>query len=391
MKRLLFLFLLCTQTLFAGIWVTPEYVGNAETDSVVVTFCTFDTTLYPTIADVDSIVALRYGPDNSLVDSLDAGASNLEHPRTGWYELHYRGANTSGDLGTYRVYVRVWIGGDWRGAAACSYEVIEDQLGGYLMALSADADSIKDTLHQLMHSGESIAVDSAQLARSVWDDDIVARAGRRIGWVDTADLVNNVPGSGGGAYACTLYVLENSTETAISGAFVRALNQEETATAAVGESDSNGRLLLSLDAAEYHLLATANGYLFDDLPDTLVVTSTGVNDTVWASSFDPGEPPQPGLCRVYGYVLSLGSEGLEGVTITASVLTTPLRWGSVVVSPYSLSTLTNENGYWELDLIPTTSLTPANTVYDFTMYDRSGTLLRKQFVVPDSLSCLFQW
>ncbi|MFH2055823.1 MAG: hypothetical protein ABIJ61_07690 [bacterium] len=391
MKRLILLLLLCAQPLLAGIWVAPNFVGNAETDSVVVTFCTFDTTLYPTIADVDSIVALRYGPDNQLVDSLDASASGLEHPRTGWYELHYRGASSAGDLGSYRVYVRVWIGGDWRGAAACSYEVIEDQLGSYLAGLSADADSIKDTLHLLMHSGESIAVDSAQLARSVWDDDIIARSGRRIGWVDTADLVNSIPGSGSGAYACTLYVLENSTESAIPGAFVRALNQSETATAAVGETDSNGRLLFALDAAEYHLLAQANGYQFDVLPEPVTVSTSGANDTLWATRFDPGAPSEPGLCRVYGFVLSLGSEGLEGVTITASVLTTPLRWGSVVVSPYSLSTLTNESGYWELDLIPNSSLTPDGTVYDFTMYDQSGTLLRKQFVVPDSLSCLFRW
>lgn len=391
MKRFLILLLFIAQPLLAGIWVTPVYVGSAESDSVVVTFCTFDTTLYPTIADVDSIVALRYGPDNTLVDSLDASASSLEHPRTGWYELHYRGASSGGALGTYRVFVRVWIGGDWRGAAACSYEVIEDQLGGYLTALTADTDSIKDTLHLLMHSGESIAVDSAQLARSVWDDDIIARAGRRIGWVDTADLVNSVPGGGSGAYACTLYVLENSTEAAISGAFVRALNQSESATAAVGETDSNGRLLFSLDAAEYHLLVTANGYQFESLPDTLTVTTGGANDTLWATRFDPGAPAEPGLCRVYGFVFSLGSEGLEGVTITASVLTTPLRWGNVVVSPYSLSTLTNENGYWELDLIPNSSLIPENTVYDFTMYDQTGTLLRKQFAVPDSVSCQFRW
>ena len=391
MKRILLLMLCCVQPLLAGMWVTPGFVGNAETDSVVVTFCTFDTTLYPTIADVDSIVALRYGPDNSLVDSLTETASTVEHPRTGWYEVHYRGANASADLGSYRVYVRVWTGGAWRGAATCSYEVIDDQLGAYLAGLTADADSIKDTLHDLMHSGESISVDSAQLARSVWDDDLVARAGRRIGWVDTADVVNNIPGSGSGAYACTLFVVETATSSSVPGVFIRALNDSETSTAAIGETDSNGRVLFSLDAAEYHLFAYATGYDFTVLPETVTVTTSGANDTLYATRFDPGAPPPAGLCRVYGYIQSLGSDNLEGVTVTASVLTAPLRWDDVVISPYAVSTLSDTAGYWYLDLIPNSDLTPNGTVYDFTMYDQSGTVLRKQFVVPDSTSYLFRW
>ena len=386
---LVLLILCAAQPLFAGLWVTPGFVGNAESDSVVVAFCTFDTTLYPTIADVDSVVALRYGPDNTLVDSLDA--NDVDHPRTGWYEIHYRGANASGDLGTYRVFVRVWQGGDWRGAAVGSYEVIDNQLGAYLASLSADADSIKDTLNSLMHSGEPISVDSAQLARSVWDDDIVARNGRRIGWVDTSDIVNSIPSTGSGAYACTLYVMESSTAAAVPGASVRALNSSETATAASGEADSNGRLLFALDAAEYHLLPYANGYAFTPLPETLTVTTGGANDTLWATRFDPGEPPLPALCRVFGYVQSLGSNGLSGVTVTASVLTTPLRFGNVVISPYSLSTVTDENGYWYLDLIPCDYLSPSGTVYDFTMYDQSGTVLHRQYVVPIATTSLFQW
>jgi len=70
MKRVLMMLLLSAKIAMAGIWVTPAYVGNGMSDSVVVTFCTFDTTLYPRLADADSIIALRYGPDNTMVDSL---------------------------------------------------------------------------------------------------------------------------------------------------------------------------------------------------------------------------------------------------------------------------------------------------------------------------------
>ncbi|MCK4858503.1 MAG: hypothetical protein KAT58_11075, partial [candidate division Zixibacteria bacterium] len=124
MKRIALLLILGCQVAIAGMWVAPAYVGNDLDDSVLVTFCTFDTTYYPTITDADSIIALRFGPDNSLVDSLTQNAANLFIPRTGWYEIHYRGADASGNQGLYRVYVRAKVGGDWRGAGSVNYQVI---------------------------------------------------------------------------------------------------------------------------------------------------------------------------------------------------------------------------------------------------------------------------
>ena len=195
MKRIFVMLLLSAKIAMAGIWVTPAYVGSGTGDSVVVTFCTFDTTLYPRLADADSIIALRFGPDNTMVDSLSQTAANLFKVRKGWYEIHYRGSNTAGTLGNYRVYARVKIGGDWRGAASAGYRVIGKDVGNYFAQLAADADSIKDTLGLLT-------------LRTI--------------------------GSGNGAYACTLSVFESTSQAAIQGVFVRALNATETATAAIG-------------------------------------------------------------------------------------------------------------------------------------------------------------
>jgi hypothetical protein len=214
---------------------------------------------------------------------------------------------------------------------------------------------------------------------------------RRIAWVDTTNLVNHIPGSGTGAFACTLHVREANSEAALPGALLRVMNSEETNTAALARSDVDGRTVTSLDAATYHVYAYLNGHLFESIPDTVVVTTSGACDTIWATRFDPGAPAQAGLCRVYGFVRSLGSENLSDVRVTAAVLTTPLRWGDVVISPYMVSATSDTSGHWYLDLIPSGELTPANTVYDFTIYDQSGTILRKQLAVPDSVSCLFDW
>jgi hypothetical protein len=352
MKKLALTLLLGFQTACAGIWVTPEFVGNGAGDSVVVSFCTFDTSYYPRIADADSIVALRYGADNALVDSLSQSAANLYRMRKGWYELHYQGANSTGALGTYRVYLRVKTGGDWRGAASVSYRVIDDEVGSYFARLAADADSIKDTLGLITH---------------------------------------NTASSGTGAYACTLYVFDSGSQSAIQGVFLRVLNSSETATAAVGESNSNGRLMLSLDAASYHLLPYLSGYNFGALPKALTVTAAGVSDTIWASRFDPGTAPVALLCRVYGYVQSLSAGGIEGVVVTARIAKTPLTRDGVVVSPYAVSTATDTSGYWYLDLVPSGDIEPDDTKYDFTFYYPSGTILRKQFAAPESGSVWFRW
>lgn len=352
MKKILIMLLLSADIAMAGIWVTPSYVGNGTSDSVLVTFCTFDTTLYPRFADADSIIALRYGPDNTLVDSLSQTASNLFKVRKGWYEIHYRGANSSATIGNYRAYVRIKIGGDWRGAASVGYRVIGGDIGNYFAKLAADADSIKDTLGLLTQ------------------------------WT---------AGSGSGAYACTLFVRETASQAAIQGVFVRALNETETATSAIGNSDSNGRLIFALDAASYHLLPYLTGYTFGSLPQAMTVTAAGSNDTIWASRYDPGSPPSASLCRVYGYVQTLGAGGLGEVVVTARIGKTPLQYNGVVVSPYGVSTGTDSTGYWYLDLIPSGDLQPDDTKYDFTFYYSSGTILRKQVVVPDSASYWLRW
>lgn len=391
MKRLLTMTLICCQSTFAAIGVAPQFVGNGADDSVIVSFCTFDTTYYPTIADADSVVALRFGPDNSLVDSLTQGSGDMFNPRPGWYEIHYRGADESGSKGIYRVYVRAKMGGAWRGAATLSYQVIGDQLDAYLSKLSADGDSIKDTLAAVLHAGDPVAVDSGQLARAVWDDDVIAKSARRIGWTDSTDVVNSVPSSGSGAYACTLKVTESESGSAVQGVLLRVMNTGESATAAVGLTDSEGSSLFSLDATEYHVYPYLTGYLFPELPEIVSVTTSGALDTLWCSRFDPGEPQAANLCRVYGFINSLGARGLSDVTVSASILTAPLLHNGVVISPYSVSTTTDSSGYWYLDVIPNGDLTTLGTTYDFTIYNESGTMLRKQVSVPDSTSFLFKW
>ncbi len=354
MKRLLVSILILAMTIAAAaqLAISPPIAGNDASDSVVVTFCTFDTTMYPTLANADSIVALRYGPAHALVDSITQSAANLFRPRTGWYEIRYRAADGSGTLGSYRVYVRAKIGGAWRGAASGGYRVVDDDIGDYFAKLAADSDSLKDTLSLI-----------GQIANA---------AGR-------------------GAYACTLYAFDAGSNTAVPGAFVRALNADESATAAFGTTNSLGRVVFALDEASYRVYSYLSGYSAVMLPQLITVTASGLRDTVWLSRFDPGQPAQAALCRVYGYVKALDGSGIGDVVVTARIAKAPLQLAGVVVSPYSVSTTSDTAGYWYLDLIPNGRLEPDNTKYDFTFHYPSGTILRKQIAAPDSASFWLRW
>ncbi len=322
----------------AQLSITPAIAGNGTTDSIIVSFCTFDTTFYPTIADADSIIALRFGPNGALVDSLTQSSSAVGHLRSGWYQIHYRAANSESQRGLYRTHVRVKIGGAWRGAATGSYQIIGDDVGDYF-----------------------------------------------------ADIASAVSLSGSGAFACTLFVFDAGSTSAIAGAFVRLLNSDETAVAAMGSCDPNGRLLLALDDYEYHAFVHQNGYGQTDIPAPVAVSPAGANDTIWMTRFDPGNAPQSYLCRVYGYVESLDGRGIEGVNVTARIAKSPLLLDGVIISPFALATTTDSTGYWYLDLIPSSELDPDDTRYDITLHYPSGTILRKQVSVPAEMSFWMRW
>jgi len=234
-------------------------------------------------------------------------------------------------------------------------------------------------------------VDTASIARSVWDNDILTRSARSIGFADTVNTVLNTTSGGTGAFACSLYCLNMADSSAIQGAFVRVLNSDQNATCGIGQTNTQGLSIFSLDSTQYHAWGYLTGYSFFSLPDTLIVTASGYSDTLWAERYDPGEPTSPALCRAYGWVNDLSGNPMSGVTVQAAIGTAPLSYGSIIVSPYNKSTVTDSVGYWQLDLIPNESLQPEGTKYIFTVYYNTGSIATKVVEVPDLASWQLNW
>jgi hypothetical protein len=285
--------------------IYPEVAGNGEADSITLTFETFDTTALPLAANPDSLKILRFGTDGSRLDSLGEDASNVSNIREGSYEIRFRGSDASGSKGRYSVRVYAYIGGQIRGAASGGYYVKEgswDDLDSTNIYSRAALDTLQDgfasqinqsnldapvssrsTLTEEDNIGINwldidnataaqvfpstmfgnlvgiVNVDTGSIARSVWDNDLVGQNSR------TVDLSSC--GSGSGAYACSLYVFNSADTSALQGITVRFMNASQTATEAVGTSNSEGLVVASLDAAGYRIWAYKAGIEFGSLPD----------------------------------------------------------------------------------------------------------------------------
>ncbi|KPJ48254.1 MAG: hypothetical protein AMJ41_05280 [candidate division Zixibacteria bacterium DG_27] len=347
--------------------------GNSPADTVRINFTTLSGGVSGNLADPDSIVILRFYKE-SLLDSVTwKGSDNaIRKLRLGYFEYRIRASNASGDVGQYTLDRICFRGTSYPGFSG-NYQVVE---GG----LFAKADSAV------------VASGSISQIAEVTTDSLEREEGMLATVRDTVGLTYHevVTITGGGAHACSLHAFTIEDTTAIQAAFIRVMNNSENATASRGYTDSEGKAIFSLDPGTYKLWSWKAGQVFAPLPDTLIVAGS-VNDTVWASTFDPGQPPEPELCRVYGWIYGLSGEGLAAVTISAKINQVPLRYESTIISPYYQSTTSDTSGYWYLDLYPNSALTPDDTQYEFMIYYSSGAVLRKKVTVPNQSSWQLSW
>ena len=117
------------QVFSTGKFIFPEYVGNGGSDSVIVSFGINDSLV---IHQVDSLIALRFKQNGTLLDSLTQSDSRVKNTRTGYYQIRYKSTGTDSALGYYTVVVKIKMGGKWRGIITGGYVVMQDQLDNYL-------------------------------------------------------------------------------------------------------------------------------------------------------------------------------------------------------------------------------------------------------------------
>ena len=197
-------------------------------------------------------------------------------------------------------------------------------------------------------------------------------------------------GAGTGANQVILTVKQSSDSTPIASAQVQILNQGQTATIGLLTTNPSGLATFALDNAIYKVRLFKPGWQFT-VPESVVV-SGNTSKTFYGSIFNPGSPPSPSLCRVYGWVNNLSGVGDSGMIIAARIKTAPLRYQTAIISPYEKRDTTNSQGYWYLDLYPDTLLTPSGTKYEFMMFKTVGTIRKDTAVTVPNQNCWqYQW
>ncbi len=196
--------------------------------------------------------------------------------------------------------------------------------------------------------------------------------------------IDNLTLSGGGTEPETLIVVNSADTTLIQGARVTLRTIDQSTVKVNGLStDLNGKLILDLDPDSFFAAVFANNY--NPLLDTLAVLQGGGVDTLWLTSFDPGNPPSPDLCRVFGWVYDISGNPLGNVEVTAEIPAEyhPVKYSNVIITPFRKTVQTNSPGYWEIDLFPNSLLSDPLSLYYFTIEYPSGIVYRTKIEVPD--------
>ena len=388
--------------LLMGILMAPalsaSIVNNSTSsptseDSLSFVFYSLDSIANPTTAD--SVYILVTGPTGAVVykDSVASSDSRITATTirgkqfysfadqvsnidgggaAGHYAITLLAKNNSDSLLTPNTYC---------------FQIISEELSDQI-ALIGDSAYVKGGAVDSNRTEMGSSVDSTSVGRWVWNTPQAnhTTTGTFGKYLDTE--VSGVSG-GSGAYSFTLLTFDTSLSQIIPQAGLAVRNVSQTSLIAAGRTDSEGRATFNLDADSFVVVATAAGYSFNAY-DTVVVAGTG-SDTLIGDQFDPGAPSSPGLCRVYGYLYDINGEPEPGASVTAHLPSGVAQFDIVIVSPYSISTTTDNDGYFFLDLIPSDSLIPPGIKYEFTISRTDGTILRQRLTVPDTTLWRLTW
>lgn len=370
--------------------------GNTSSDSLAIPFVLFDSTGSQTaLANGDSLFLVVFYPNGTKAYE-DSGAYNdnniVSFTRHGlsWYVYKEAVAVLDGSgmdgVYAYTLTVKDLTSSDLTSSFSGQFQLYQ------AYDFHTEFSRLKEILDTLQDGSNGLDVNltsfATEIADTLYNRDSTIFSPAYWHKLALASDSGNVA-TLGGAYAVQLVVYDSANAQVVSGVDVAIRNLAQTALIAIGSSGSGGMVNLNLDADSFLISTVAPGYIFSSF-DTLVVTSNTV-DTIWGYQFDPGAPAFASLCRLWGYLYDVNGIAQADAEITASLPQGIVRAGSSIISPYSVATTADANGYFYLDLIPSEFMTPDTTKYEISISLQNGTILRQRVMVPDSTNWKLVW
>jgi len=263
---------------------------------------------------------------------------------------------------------------------------------GTYAALVAGSSSWADTLRNIMEAifdtTLSIAPDSTGglFERLTWIAENMASAGADSGTIhrileDELNVARDATKSdyqsttGPGAIPVRVYAYDSTNAVSVAGVRINVKLADGTPKH-YDLTGSDGWANMTLAVGERYIYAEHNNYDFTTPACTLTVPTDSLRDTVYATAFDPGDPGDADLKRIYGWIKNAGDVALEGaiVTLTLDVPgdTIPYQTGTgVTIHRTAVRDTTDADGYWSLDIYPvlngdgTAFITPASSEYHY--------------------------
>jgi hypothetical protein len=140
-----------------------------------------------------------------------------------------------------------------------------------------------------------------------------------------------------------------------------------------------------------YIYGVSHSYAFTTPACTLTVPSDSLRDTIWATVFDAGDPDDPDLKRIYGWVYDMNGNALSGAisqlyldVLRASEDTVPYITSSdITLWRRQVLDTTDAAGYFSHDVVPTDNITPAGCTYQWRVkYDNKWVRYLEKKIAP---------
>ncbi len=181
-------------------------------------------------------------------------------------------------------------------------------------------------------------------------------------------------------------VVDSNTTLPIPDVRVFVKNEDKSLTLSRGTTDAQGTHTLGLTDGTYNLFFQKSFVDFAaDNPMVVVGDSTVVYQGTTFAATSPGSPD---TCVVYGWVIGIDGNPVKNAKVKATETESARYNGVYKLGKLTDSVRTDTNGYWELELIQSSNLTPAGIKYTVAI-TYPGLTYTKDILVPDAATVEF--
>lgn len=189
-----------------------------------------------------------------------------------------------------------------------------------------------------------------------------------------------------GPRVVSIYVEDGNTTLPIPDTQIYVKNETNSMIINKGITGTDGQYMTGLRDGTYNLIMRKS---FVDFNVPEVLTVVGDTTVVYTgTTFVPTSPGSLITCVVFGWMSDIGGNFVRNAKVTA-IETQPARYsGTIKIGKLSKTAITDINGYWELELLRSSQLTPTGIKYRLD-FSYPGFNYSKEILVPDSSSVEF--